>query len=85
MMGIRSKIKENMNNKGDSSDVFYTPPQQYTPRYDQSWSPMQPRRTVPAANMDWRPATEPEGSSQVNVIARALSQANSSKLLPPQV
>ena len=83
MMGIRSKIKENMNNKGDCSDLFYTPRQQYTPRYDQSWSPMQPWRTVPAANMDWRPDLQPEGPSQVNAVARALGQANSSRLLPP--
>ena len=68
MMGIRSKIKENMNNKGDYSDLFNTPRQQYTPRYDQSWSPMQPWCTVPPANLEWRPTTDAEGPSQVNVI-----------------
>ena len=54
MVGVRSKIKENMN-KGNSSDVLYTPRMQYTPRYDQTYSPAQMWRTVPPANLEWRP------------------------------
>ena len=82
MMGIRSKIKENMNNKCDSSDVFYTPPQQYSPRNDQTWSPIPQWRTVPPASMEL-PAASAEGHSQVNVLARALSKVNSNQMLPP--